>query len=97
MDTIDIGPQREHAAEAAMAEMEAASSARAAAQNLVNEAGAQIEALSPDPSVLAHDADIDALIASSGAVTQGQPGRSEERRVGNERVGTSTSRGQRYS
>lgn len=72
MDTIDIGPQREHAAEAAMAEMEAASRARAAAQNLVNEARAQIEALSPDPSVLAHDAEIDALIASSGAVTKGQ-------------------------
>src|SRR3546814_1938408 len=31
-----------------------------------------IEALSPDPSVLAHDAEIDALIASSGAVTKGQ-------------------------
>src|SRR3546814_15309715 len=61
MDTIDIGPQREHAAEAAMAEMEAASRARAAAQNLVNEARAQIEALSPDPSVLAHDAALDEI------------------------------------
>lgn len=68
--TIDITPQREAAAELAMAEADAAQRAKVAAEKLVAEAGDKIEALDADPAILAQAERIDELLAASGAASK---------------------------
>lgn len=69
-ETVDILPQREAAAELAMAEAAAAGRAKIAAERLVAEAGERIETLNSDPSILEHAERIDELLAASGAVAK---------------------------
>lgn len=68
--TIDITPQREAAAELAMAEADAARRVRIAAEKLVAEAGDKIDALDADPLVMAQAERIDGLLAASGAASK---------------------------
>lgn len=71
-DTIDIGVQREEAALAALAEIDAAVRASAVAGKLADEAQVQIEARSPDPSCLALGDQIDDIVTAAGAVEKGR-------------------------
>lgn len=67
-ETLDIAAHRADAAEAAMAEAETATRDKAAAEQLVREAGERMDAITADPAVLARADEIDGLVTSSGAV-----------------------------
>lgn len=69
-ETVDILPQREVAAELAIAEADRAGRAKAAAERLVAEAGERIETLNSDPSILEQAERIDELLATSGAIAK---------------------------
>lgn len=68
--TVDILPQREAAAELAMAEAEVAGRAKVAAERLVAEAVERIETLNSDPLILESGERIDELLAASGAIAK---------------------------
>ncbi|WP_237237678.1 ATP-binding protein [Sphingomonas melonis] len=68
----DIAPARAQAAETAMAEAEAATRDRNAAEQLVQETGARIAALPVDDAVIELGDEIDELVASAGAAEKGR-------------------------
>ena len=70
--TIEVAPHLATAAEIAMADAEAAVRDRAAAEQLVREANARIDALAADPGMLEHAAEVDVLVTSSGAIDKAQ-------------------------
>lgn len=69
-DTVEIAPQREEAAQRAMADAEAASRLKAAAEKLAKEAAERMEELPADPAVLSQAEHIDELVTASGAVAK---------------------------
>ena len=69
-ETVDIAPQREDAAETTMAEINRATLAKAIAVKLADEATQRLQALAPDPNVLAQADRIDELGATAGAVAK---------------------------
>jgi uncharacterized protein YhaN len=68
--TVDISPQRQAAAETAMADADAALRARTAAQKLADEANERIKVLAVDSAVLARAEQIDQLVTASGAAAK---------------------------
>ena len=68
--TVDISPQREEMAEAAMADAARATRAKAAAEKLAEEASERMKALVADARVLAQADLIDELVTASGAVSK---------------------------
>ncbi|RZL85574.1 MAG: chromosome segregation protein SMC, partial [Sphingomonas sp.] len=69
-ETVDIAPQREDAAETTMAEIDRATLAKAMALKLADEATGRMQALVPDPTVLAQADQIDEIGATAGAVAK---------------------------
>jgi uncharacterized protein YhaN len=69
-ETVDIAPHREDAAETTMAEINRATLAKAIAVKLADEATERMQALVPDPTVLAQADRIDELGATAGAVAK---------------------------
>ncbi|MEG8033565.1 AAA family ATPase [Sphingomonas aurantiaca] len=69
-ETVDISPQREDTAETTMAEIDRATLAKAIAVKLADEATERMQALVPDPTVLARADRIDELGATAGAVAK---------------------------
>lgn len=69
-ETVDIAPHREDAAETTMAEIDRATLAKAIAVKLADEATERVQALVPNPTVLAQAGRIDELGATAGAVAK---------------------------
>lgn len=69
-ETVDVAPQREDAAEMMMAEIDRATLAKAMALKLADEATGRMQALVPDPTVLAQADQIDEIGATAGAVAK---------------------------
>jgi len=66
-NTVEIPPQKEEVALAAIAEAEAALRAKTTAEQLVQEVTERMEALASDPAILLHGGRIDGLVTSAGA------------------------------
>lgn len=69
-DTITIAHLREETAERTIADIEAASRAKGAAEKLATEATERMEALAEDTAILMQAEHIDELVAASGAVAK---------------------------